>query len=86
MYMYTASGFLTGLCLHIEEGYRYNNSWLEGFFKILNYVSKEKNFLQKVSPHLSQLNVAMAHTNYFSQIFFFIFYFVWHKTPSFTDW
>ena len=25
---------------------------------------KEKNFLQKMSPHLSQLNVTMAHGNY----------------------
>ena len=31
------------------------------------YQKKEKNILQKMSPHLSQLNVAMAHTcrNYF---------------------
>ena len=29
---------------------------------------KEKNFLPKMSPHLSQLNVAMAHRNYFRQI------------------
>ena len=28
------------------------------------YQKKEKNFLQKISPHLSQLNVAMAHRNY----------------------
>ena len=26
---------------------------------------KEKNFLQKLSPHLSQLNVAITHRNYF---------------------
>ena len=26
---------------------------------------KEKNILQKMSPHLSKLNVAMAHRNYF---------------------
>ena len=26
---------------------------------------KEKIFLQKMSPHLSQLNVGMAHRNYF---------------------
>ena len=26
---------------------------------------KEKNFLYKMSPHLSQLNVAMAHRNHF---------------------
>ena len=31
------------------------------------YQKKEKNFLQKMSPHLSQLNVAMAHSNYFRQ-------------------
>ena len=31
------------------------------------YQKKEKNFLQKMSPHLSQLNVAMAHRNYFRQ-------------------
>ena len=31
------------------------------------YQNKEKNILQKISPHLSQLNVAMAHRNYFSQ-------------------
>ena len=29
------------------------------------YQKKEKNNLQKMSPHLSQLNVAMAHRNYF---------------------
>ena len=43
----------------------YNNSWL-GFLKILNYVPKEReNFSAKMSHHLSQLNVAMAHSNYF---------------------
>ena len=45
----------------------YNNSWL-GFLKILNYVPKEKEkYTAKKSPHLSQLNVAMAHRNYFMQ-------------------
>ena len=29
------------------------------------YQKKEKTILQKMSPHLSQLNVAMAHRNYF---------------------
>ena len=29
------------------------------------YQKKEKNFLQKMSSHLSQLNVAMAQRNYF---------------------
>ena len=29
------------------------------------YQKKEKNILQKISPHLSQLHVAMAHWNYF---------------------
>ena len=29
------------------------------------YQKKETNFLQKLSPHLSQLNVVMAHRNYF---------------------
>ena len=29
------------------------------------YQKKKKNILQKMSPHLSQLNVAMAHNNYF---------------------
>ena len=29
------------------------------------YQKKEKNILQKISPHLSQLNVAMAHRNNF---------------------
>ena len=29
------------------------------------YQKKEKNFLHKMSPHLSQLNVVMAHRNYF---------------------
>ena len=29
------------------------------------YHKKEKNVLQKMSPHLSQLNVAIAHRNYF---------------------
>ena len=28
------------------------------------YQKKEKNILQKMSPPLSQLNVAMAHRNY----------------------
>ena len=43
----------------------YNNSWL-GFLKFwIIYQKKEKNFLQKMSPHLSELNVAMAHRNYF---------------------
>ena len=28
------------------------------------YQKKEKNFLQKMSTHLSQLNVAMTHRNY----------------------
>ena len=31
------------------------------------YQKKEKNILQKMSPHLSQLNVAMAHRAYFMQ-------------------
>ena len=43
----------------------YNNLWW-GFLKILNYVSKEREkFLQKMSPNLSQLNVAMVHRKYF---------------------
>ena len=29
------------------------------------YQKKEKYFLQKMRPHLPQLNVAMAHRNYF---------------------
>ena len=29
------------------------------------YQKKEKNILQIMSPHLSQLNIAMAHKNYF---------------------
>ena len=29
------------------------------------YQKKEKKFLQKMSLHLSQLNVVMAHRNYF---------------------
>ena len=29
------------------------------------YQKKERKFLQQMSPHLSQLNVAMAHRNYF---------------------
>ena len=32
------------------------------------YQKKEKNILQNMSSHLSQLNVAMAHRNYFSEI------------------
>ena len=32
------------------------------------YQKKEKNCLQKMSPHLSQLNVAIAHRNYLSKI------------------
>ena len=35
--------------------------------KILNYVPKEKHFLQKMSPHLSQLDVVIAHRNYFGR-------------------
>ena len=31
------------------------------------YQMKEKHFLQKMSPHLSQFYVAMAHRNYFRQ-------------------
>ena len=31
------------------------------------YQSKEKHFLQKLSPHLLELNVAIAHRNYFRQ-------------------
>ena len=31
------------------------------------YLKKETNFSKKMSPHLSQLNVAMAHGNYFRQ-------------------
>ena len=31
------------------------------------YQKKEKNILQQMSPHLSQLNVAMAHRNYFKR-------------------
>ena len=41
--------------------------WL-GFLKILNYVTKEREqFSAKMSSHLSQLNVAMAHSNYSRQ-------------------
>ena len=29
------------------------------------YQKKDKNILQKMSPYLLQLNVAMAHRNYF---------------------
>ena len=29
------------------------------------YQKKEKNVLQRMRPHLSQLNVAMDHRNYF---------------------
>ena len=29
------------------------------------YQKKENNFLQKMNHHLSQLNVVMAHRNYF---------------------
>ena len=42
-----------------------NNSWL-GFLQKSELCTKRKNnFLQKMSPRLSQLNVAMAHRNYF---------------------
>ena len=45
----------------------YNNSWL-GLPKTSELCTKrKKNILQKMSPHLSQLNVAMAHRNYFRQ-------------------
>ena len=44
----------------------YNNSWL-GFLKNSELCTKRKrkNILHKMSPHLSQLNVAMADRNYF---------------------
>ena len=43
-----------------------NNSWLGKKKKIwIMYQKKEKNTLQKMSPHLSQLNVATAHRDYF---------------------
>ena len=29
------------------------------------YQKKDKHMLQKISPHLSQLNVAISHMNYF---------------------
>ena len=29
------------------------------------FQKKEKDYLQKMSPHLSRVNVAMAHRNYF---------------------
>ena len=32
-----------------------------------NYQQNEKKFLHKISSHLSHLNVAMAHSNYFRQ-------------------
>ena len=32
------------------------------------YQKKEKNFLQKMSPHLSLLNVAMARRNFLGEI------------------
>ena len=31
------------------------------------YQKKVKIFLQKLSPHLSQFNIVMAHRNYFRQ-------------------
>ena len=47
------------------------NVYTVGFLKILNYIvlyqKKEKHFLQEMSPHLSQLNVAMAHRSYFTK-------------------
>ena len=50
-----------------QNAFWYNNSWLS-CLKILNYVLKEREkFLHKISPHLSQLNVVMAHRNYFTQ-------------------
>ena len=40
----------------------------KGFLKILNYVPTERDkYTAKMSPHLSQFNVAMAHRNYFRQ-------------------
>ena len=43
----------------------YNYSWLS-LLKILNYVAKEREKdTGKISPHLSHLNVAMAHRNDF---------------------
>ena len=46
----------------------YNNSWIRFSKKFwIMYQKKEKNILQTLSPHLSQLNVAMAHRNYFRQ-------------------
>ena len=43
----------------------YNHSWL-GFLKIPELCTKRKRkILWKMSPHFSELNVAMAHRNYF---------------------
>ena len=51
-----------------QNAFWYNNSWIRFSLKFwIIYQKKEKNFLQKISPHLSQLNVAMAHRNYFRQ-------------------
>ena len=49
-----------------QNAFWYNNSWL-GYLKNSELCTKRerKIFCQKISPHLSQLNVAMAHRNYF---------------------
>ena len=48
-----------------QNAFWYNHSW-SSFQKILNDVPKEgEQYSAKISPHLSQLNVAMAHRNYF---------------------
>ena len=60
------------------------------------YQKKEKYILQKMSPHLSQLNVAMAHRNYFRQNNLWILklatytkiedHYSWCKLATFLDW
>ena len=48
-----------------KNAFWYNNSQLGCLKFRIMYQKTEKIFLQKMRPHLSQLNVAMAHRNYF---------------------
>ena len=51
----------------IKNAFWYNNSWLV-FQKIQKICTRRKTKIfckKKMSPHLSQLNVVMAHRNYF---------------------
>ena len=46
------------------------------------YQKKEKKFLQKMSSHLSQINVVMAHRNYFRQDYLQILKLATHRKSA----